>query len=289
MSFTDLLVNNPEAKIGLLVAAVATIIGLKLLITNSVSTKPAPKKEKESKVALDAKEYRKFPLKEKFIVNHNTRIFRFGLPHPSDRLGLPIGQHISVRANVAGKEAYRPYTPISSDEDLGYFDLLIKVYDKGVMSGYIDKMFIGDSLEVKGPKGLFNYQPNMFKHIGMLAGGTGITPMYQVIKAIAGNPLDNTQVSLVFGNITEEDILLKKELDEIAENHSNIKIYYVLNNPPKVWTQGTGFITQEIIQDRLPAASEDTKVLLCGPAVMNKAMTGHLLNLQYPETSLFSF
>jgi Oxidoreductase FAD-binding domain len=53
--------------------------------------------------------------------------YRFALPHPSDVLGLPIGQHISVSAEINGKEIMRSYTPTSSDDDLGHFDLLIKV------------------------------------------------------------------------------------------------------------------------------------------------------------------
>jgi len=53
--------------------------------------------------------------------------YRFALPHPNDVLGLPIGQHISVSAEINGKEIMRSYTPTSSDDDLGHFDLLIKV------------------------------------------------------------------------------------------------------------------------------------------------------------------
>jgi hypothetical protein len=53
--------------------------------------------------------------------------YRFALPHPSDVLGLPIGQHISVSAEINGKDVMRSYTPTSSDDDLGHFDLLIKV------------------------------------------------------------------------------------------------------------------------------------------------------------------
>ncbi|EGG13857.1 NADH-cytochrome b5 reductase [Cavenderia fasciculata] len=286
--FTELFSMNAEAKIGLFVAAVAALLGVKFLFANNTSVPSESKKE--SKPALDAKEYKKFKLQKKIIVNHNTRIFRFELPNATDRLGLPIGQHISLRATVNGKEVYRPYTPISSDDDLGYFDLLIKVYEKGQMTTFVDNLFVGDSIDVKGPKGLFNYKPNMFKHIGMLAGGTGITPMLQVIKAIVSNPEDKTKVSLVFGNITEEDILLKKELDQVSENYPNISIYYVLNNPPqKGWTQGVGFISQDIIQQQLPAPSEGVKVCLCGPTVMNKAMTGHLLALNFKEEDIFTF
>jgi len=53
--------------------------------------------------------------------------YRFGLPHPEDVLGLPIGQHISVTAEIEGKNITRSYTPTSSDDDKGHFDLLVKV------------------------------------------------------------------------------------------------------------------------------------------------------------------
>lgn len=60
-------------------------------------------------------------------LNKNVFSYRLALPHPQDVLGLPIGQHISVQAEINGKEIMRSYTPTSSDDDLGYFDLLIKV------------------------------------------------------------------------------------------------------------------------------------------------------------------
>lgn len=54
--------------------------------------------------------------------------YRFALPRSDDVLGLPIGQHISISAEISGKEITRSYTPTSSDDDLGHFDLLIKVF-----------------------------------------------------------------------------------------------------------------------------------------------------------------
>ena len=50
----------------------------------------------------------------------------------------------------------------------------------------------------------------------MLAGGTGITPMYQTARAILKDPLDRTQLSLIFGNITVDDILIEDLLDELT-------------------------------------------------------------------------
>jgi cytochrome-b5 reductase len=58
--------------------------------------------------------------------------YRFKLPRPNDYLGLPIGQHITICAQIGDKEIQRSYTPISSDEDRGHFDLMIKVRFDGV-------------------------------------------------------------------------------------------------------------------------------------------------------------
>jgi len=52
--------------------------------------------------------------------------YRFALKR-GERLGLPIGQHVSVSAEIGGKLVQRSYTPTSSDDDLGHFDLLVKV------------------------------------------------------------------------------------------------------------------------------------------------------------------
>jgi cytochrome-b5 reductase len=118
--------------------------------------------------------------------------------------------------------------------------------------------------------------------IGMIAGGTGITPMLvrpltclhikltleqQIIRAALKNPLDVTQMSLVYANVNEADILLKKELDELAAAHPlRFKVYYVLNNPPENWNGGVGFVTAEHIKERLPAPASTMKMLLCGYA-----------------------
>jgi ferredoxin-NADP reductase len=60
-------------------------------------------------------------------VTINLHSYRFSLPRSNDYLGLPVGKHISVSAEINGKEIMRSYTPISSDDQKGSFDLLIKV------------------------------------------------------------------------------------------------------------------------------------------------------------------
>lgn len=204
---------------------------------------------------LKPNEFQNFQLKEKTIVSHNVAIYRFALPRPTDTLGLPIGQHISLAATIPeqSKEIVRSYTPISSDEESGYFDLLIKSYPQGNISKHLAGLQVGDTMKVRGPKGAMVYSPNMIRHIGMIAGGTGITPMLQIIKAIIrerprNGGEDTTQIDLIFANVNPDDILLQEELDQLVKEDEGFRVHYVLNNPPEKWEGGVGFVTPDMIK-----------------------------------------
>lgn len=129
---------------------------------------------------------------------------------------------------------------------------------------------------MKGPILKFRYVPNFKKRIGMLAGGSGITPMLQVIEEIAQNPHDKTEVDLIFANNTFEDILLKERLDAIAKKHKNIRVHYILSqSAPEGWKGYTGFISAEIVKKHLGAPSDDSLVLVCGPPGFMEAVSGN--------------
>lgn len=224
-------------------------------------------------LALSPGSFQEYPLIQKTVLSHNSAVFRFGLPRPNDVLGLPIGQHIQITANINGKDILRSYTPTSIDSDAsGFFELLIKVYEQGNISKHIDSLKLGDLLKVKGPRGHFQYEKNKWAHLCMIAGGTGITPMFQIIKAICTTPGDNTKVTLLYGSITEEDILLRQELDKLAAGNPNVEVVYFLNEAPAQWEGGVGFITGDVLAERFPKPAADVKLLLCGPPPMVSAL-----------------
>ncbi|XP_019749242.1 NADH-cytochrome b5 reductase 3 [Hippocampus comes] len=231
---------------------------------------------------------------DKQIVSHDTRKFRFALPSREHVLGLPVGQHIYLSAKIDGKLVVRPYTPTSSDDDKGYVDLVIKVYFKNVhpkfpeggkMSQYLESLRINDTIDFRGPSGLLIYKgkgvfdiqadkkspavTKTAKHVGMIAGGTGITPMLQLIAAIMKDPQDQTVCHLLFANQTEKDILLRPELEEIQVNNpERFKLWFTVDRAPADWEFSEGFISEAMVRDHLPPPSADTLVLMCGPPPM---------------------
>ncbi|MFH4974667.1 hypothetical protein AB6A40_001376 [Gnathostoma spinigerum] len=254
------------------------------------------------------------PLISREEVSPDTRKFRFRLPSEKHVLGLPVGQHVYLSAKVDNNLVVRPYTPISSDDDKGYMELLIKVYfknvnprfpDGGKMTQYLENLKIGDAIDVRGPSGLCIYEgcgrfairpskndsPNRktYKNIGMIAGGTGITPILQVISAVLKKPNDRTKMWLLFANKTEDDILLRSEFDKMAvDNADRLKVWYTLEQPPTNWTFSSGYINSEMLENHMPPPGDDTLVLLCGPPPMiNFACIPNLEKLSYRNLFVF--
>ncbi|MED6181075.1 NADH-cytochrome b5 reductase [Stylosanthes scabra] len=224
---------------------------------------------KVPKRCLDPNNFKEFELIKKTQLSHNSARFKFALPTPNSVLGLPVGKNILARGRDSlGEEVMRSYTPITLDSDVGYFELVVKMYPNGKMSHHFRQMKIGDKLEVKGPKGRFSYKPGQVRAFGMIAGGSGITPMFQITRAVLENPKDKTMIFLLYANVTVDDILLK---------------------PPNEWNGGVGYITKEMIQTHCPAPSNDIQILKCGPPLMNNAMTTYLNALGYQPKMQFQF
>lgn len=100
--------------------------------------------------------------------------------------------------------------------------------------------------------------------------------MYQLCRAIFKNPDDKTKVTLVFGNVNEEDILLKKELEHLENQYpQRFRAFYTLDKPSESWAQSTGHITQEVLKTVLPEPkTENLKIFVCGPPGLYKAISG---------------
>jgi len=211
-------------------------------------------------------------------INHNTKRFRFKFDDPEAVSGLTVASALitKYKGPADEKPTIRPYTPTTDEDTRGYMDLVVKKYPGGKMSEHLHSMEPLQRLEMKGPIPKYPWEANKHDHIALIAGGTGITPMHQLCRAIFKNPADKTKVTLVYGNISEEDILLKKDFEQLEnEFPQRFRAFYVLDNPPEGWKQGKGFITKDLLKTVIPGPDEqNVKVFVCGPPGLYKAISG---------------
>jgi cytochrome-b5 reductase len=298
--------SNPSI---LIISSVISLIGAMVYYIAMDRYPRGPKK------VLPLTEYQPIPLLRKQILSHDTRRFTFGLPSKDQVLGLPTGQHVSLKFTATvideetGKEEkkmiIRSYTPVTDDTTaIGEFSLVIKVYrplppkfpNGGYMSQHLDDLKVGDLILMKGPKGHLHYtnktpsscnskmtttftvkplgKPLETRHAqyyGMMSGGTGITPMLQVLNCmfrhLDSNP--NICVKLIYANQTVDDILVRDELESLQRDFpTRFQLYYTVDKAPIVtndtntnngskWEYGVGFISKDMIQQHLLFAEDN--------------------------------
>lgn len=129
---------------------------------------------------------------------------------------------------------------------------------------------------MKGPIQKFQYTPDMIEKGVFVAGGSGITPAYQLIDHALRNPQDKTKWTLLYANVKEEDILLREQWDALAKaNPDRLKVVYFLDDPPKGWTGETGYVSKDKIAKYFPKKDgEKVKAFVCGPPPQVAAVSG---------------
>lgn len=120
-------VFGQEVSFQMIAFAVALVVVVNIIILVVTNSKP------KKLIAMDPEKWQPFKLVEMEGISHDVIRFRFALQSDKHILGLPTGQHISLKyIDSEGKEVQRSYTPTSSNDDVGYVEFVIKVYHKGV-------------------------------------------------------------------------------------------------------------------------------------------------------------
>lgn len=240
-------------------------------------------------------------------VSWDTRIFTLQLEHETQKLGLPIGQHFMIRVSdpTTRENIIRSYTPVSDTDQQGTVDLLVKVYfptstvPGGKMTMALEQLSLGSDIECKGPTGRFEYlgggnllisgKKRHIRSFKMICGGTGITPVFQVLRAVMQDPADPTACVVLDGNRHEEDILCRSALDAYAMEHKHkCRVIHTLSNPHNEWTGLKGRISENLLRE-YASPDDESMVLICGPGPMEKSARETLLAMGWAESSLHIF
>lgn len=270
-----------------------------------------PENDLTRPVFLQPKAWSKALLSAKTNISHDSKIFTFCLDHADQTIGLPIGQHLLVRLREpATREVIiRAYTPISYGTDKETLNILIKIYRDtpsqkgGKMTQALDSIPVGHWVDFKGPVGKFTYlgngncdvsgKPRHVKRFIMVCGGSGVTPIYQVLRAVTEDASDKTECVVLNGNRLEEDILCRKELDDMASLVvDRTTLVHSLSKPEESWTGRRGRMDKALYEQQVGSkieSTKDTMILVCGPEAMERAAKHCFLELGWDESDLLFF
>ncbi|KAB8259705.1 hypothetical protein BDV32DRAFT_123960 [Aspergillus pseudonomiae] len=229
-------------------------------------------------------------------VNHNTKRLVFEFPDKNARSGLSLTSALLTLSRPTGRwlPVIRPYTPIGDLNQQGSLELMVKQYPNGKASTHIHSLVPGDTLTFLTALKGFSWVPNQYPQIYAIAGGAGITPIYQLIRGILDNPNDKTKIKLVFGVNSEQDLLLREELEEYKKRFPERfeYVYTVSRLDGEKEGLRKGYVTEELLKGVVGGKGEGAKVFVCGPPAMEESLVGKsgiLSRLGFEKGQVYKF
>ncbi|KZV93843.1 molybdopterin binding oxidoreductase [Exidia glandulosa HHB12029] len=275
-------------------------------------------KEKRAGLAVMPDTFCSAKLKSRKEVSNDTRLYTFELPKTDDgkpgKLGLPIGKHVVIAFHFKDQACTRSYTPVKPvlpHEEDGTFDLLVKTYlptktfpPGGTMGNFLDVLQVGQEIDVRGPTGEIEYlshgkfsidgNEHYFTKINLIAGGTGLTPHWQLIHAILSTADDTTEISLIDSNKSPADILMHEELEQYAaEREGQFKLWHTIgkDSKPDGWKYDARHLDEDMMREHLFPVAADVGAFMCGPpGLISKAAVPGLKAMGFKEgENMFGF
>lgn len=159
----------------------------------------------------------------------------------------------------------------------------------GVCSSYIFSRKPGDKVTVSGPYGEF-FIKETNNEIVFVGGGAGMAPMRSHIFHLFHTEKSTRKVTFWYGARSLREVFYEDEFRAIEKEFPNFKFNLALSEPKPEdnWTGYVGFIHQVLLDNYLSKheSPEDIEYYLCGPPMMNSAVTNMLDNLGVPSENV---
>ena len=173
------------------------------------------------------------------------------------------------------KECLRNYTPVCYKP--GEFEVVVKQYEGGVGSGHIHSLKVGDKSTFRGPMPpsyLFRDRRSQIKTLVLIAGGTGVAPMYSIAYAATCEEPKIGKIVFLGCYRDDDDILLESDVQRLGGPIEYSLILSRQKDAPKSDHKAKhvfqGRMTPEMITKVLgESTAEGTEVVCCGPPPFN--------------------
>ena len=207
------------------------------------------------------------------------------------------GQHLTLRAMIDGEDVRRSYSLCSAVQD-ECLQIAIKKVSGGLFSGWAHaNLKAGMTLDVMPPMGNFQVplQPEQSRHYLAFAAGSGITPIYSIIKtSLLAEP--HSRATLVYGNRASSTVMLREALADLKDRFlDRLSIFHVMSREKQDIDLFNGRIDAEkcrALAEQWIAIDDVDVAFLCGPESMTLQVSEALQALgmvkEQIKTELFS-
>ncbi|KXF83116.1 hybrid-cluster NAD(P)-dependent oxidoreductase [Enterovibrio coralii] len=175
------------------------------------------------------------------------------------------GQHLPIELNIDGSRVQRRYTLSSSPTRPDRLAISVKRVEGGQVSNWLhDNFDVGSLFKAQQPDGQFHLHDDVAKHrsLLLLSGGSGVTPMMSMLRALADN---NGIEDVVFWHQcrSEEDIPFEDELKELAKQHPGLTLIFTLSRPSSSWAGESGRLSMAHLSTIKDLSVRE--IYICGP------------------------
>lgn len=183
------------------------------------------------------------------------------------------GQYLTLRQVTDGREERRSYSicaPAGALPRIG-----VRRVDTGLFSEWlVDRLQPGDEIEVAPPSGSFTPDLEPGTHHGLIAAGSGITPVLSIVASVlAAHP--DTRVTLLYGNRRTDTVMFTEEIADLKNAYGpRLHLLHVLSREPMEAEIFTGRLDADKLRTLLGALVDVSDVdhwWLCGPLGMTEA------------------
>jgi ring-1,2-phenylacetyl-CoA epoxidase subunit PaaE len=201
------------------------------------------------------------------------------------------GQYTTLRLNIDGQMVNRSYSFCSSPYAGEPMTIAVKRVQGGKGSNHInDKLKPGVEVEVMEPMGNFHpaiLDANNEKHYILFGGGSGITPIFSILKSVLLKE-PKSKVTLFYGNRDTKSIIFREHLNQWAAKYEGrLKLVHILDKEETGWSGYTGFIVKDmaikLLRENTNLNFQHSEFFICGPAIMMKEVESALALLGVPK------
>ncbi len=215
---------------------------------------------------------------------------RFEIPEElRERFAFRAGQHLTLRATLAGEEVRRNYSLCTAPAE-GDWMVTVKRIGGGLFSNWVgDQLKPGDMVDVMPPHGSFTteFSSGDRRRLVGIAGGSGITPVMSLIRTLLREE-PHSRFTLLYGNRDSSSVIFLEALAALKDKYlARLEVYHFLDAEDQDIELFNGMLTRERLDEALPAlvpdAAEVDGWFICGPGPMMDAAEGALLDGAIPK------